>query len=122
MGTSRVNQEARRRAHELRQAETPIERRLWKALRDLKAREFHFRRQAPIGPYVVDFACLSARFIVEADGITHESPDVAAHDARRDAFLSREGFRVLRVPNGEVVRNLDGVMETVMREPGVDVS
>ncbi|MGE4247483.1 MAG: endonuclease domain-containing protein, partial [Parvibaculaceae bacterium] len=96
----------------------PPERRLWTALRLLKASGFHFRRQAPIGPYVVDFVCLSARLVVESDGLSHATAEAAAHDGRRDAFLRREGFRLLRVSHGEVLANPEGVVETVLRELG----
>ncbi len=58
---------------------------------------------------------------MEVDGHLHGSGEAREHDERRDAFLKQEGFRVLRVGNGEVVRNVQGVVETVMRELGIDV-
>ena len=121
MPASRITGETRSRARTLRRAQTLPEQRLWKHLKQLKASGFHFRRQAPIGIYVADFVCLSAKFVVEVDGHLHGSAEADAHDGRRDDYMRREGFRVLRVGNGEVVRNVEWVVETVMRELGIHV-
>jgi len=72
-----------------------------------------FRRQTPIGPYVVDFVCHAANLIVELDGGQHFEPVHAAYDARRDAFLASKGFRVLRFNNHDVMSNRRGVLETI---------
>ena len=74
--------------------------------------EFKFRRQVPIGPYIVDFVCHSARLIIEVDGGQHDpsSPDEIA----RTGFLIREGYRVLRVWNNAVLSNPDGVYDTII--------
>jgi very-short-patch-repair endonuclease len=84
-----------------------VERRLWYRLRgsQLGAR---FRRQQPIGPFVVDFVCLQARLIVELDGGQHLAE--AEADARRTRFLEGQGYRVVRFWNHEVVENLEGVL------------
>jgi very-short-patch-repair endonuclease len=74
------------------------ERDLWRLLRDRRLDGLKFRRQVPIGPYVADFVCLRHRLIVEADGPFHD-PD---RDATRDAWLARQGFRVLRFSNHEI--------------------
>lgn len=100
MPASRISGETRSRAKALRRTQTVPEQRLWKRLRELKRFGFHFRRQAPIGIYVADFVCLSAMFVVEVDGHLHGSAEAQAHDGRRDDYLRREGFRVLRVGNG----------------------
>ena len=121
MPGSRISGETRSRAKALRRKLTIPEQRLWKHLKQLKPFGFHFRRQAPIGVYVADFVCLSAKFVIEVDGHLHGSPEAAAHDGMRDEYLKREGFRVLWVGNGEVVRNIDGVVERVMRELGIHV-
>lgn len=121
MPGSRISGETRSRAKALRRDLTVPEQRLWKHLKQLKPLGFHFRRQAPIGVYVADFVCLSAKFVIEVDGHLHGSPGAAAHDARRDAYMNNEGFRVLRVSNSEIVRNIEGVVETVMRELGIHV-
>jgi very-short-patch-repair endonuclease len=73
----------------------------------------HFRRQVPIAHFVVDFACLEARLIVEIDGGAHAQDANAARDRRRDVALSRLGYRVLRFWNSELQTNMDGVVETI---------
>jgi very-short-patch-repair endonuclease len=86
-----------KQARALRRTQPATERFLWKLLRDRRLDGLKFRRQFPIGPYVVDFVCLSRRLIVEADGPFHE----AEADAVRDAWLTSQGFRVLRFSNAE---------------------
>nr|WP_245258379.1 endonuclease domain-containing protein [Rhodopseudomonas palustris] len=83
-------------------------------LRQLKSRGYHFRRQAPIGRYIVDFVCFGAKIVIEADGGQHGMPDGIAADQQRDAFLRGEGFRVLRFWNSDIDRHFDGVMQTVL--------
>jgi very-short-patch-repair endonuclease len=85
------------------------EKRVWALLRALKPLGFHFRRQVAFGPYLADFACHHARLVVEVDGDTHGSERALARDRVRDAFIRGEGYDVLRIPNGEVMRNPDGV-------------
>jgi len=94
------------RARELRKDLTASEKRLWYALRPLRQRGFHFRKQHPVGHFVVDFACLSYRLLVEADGGVHDRPERAAFDAMRDEILRRKGFRVLHFPASAVMREL----------------
>ena len=79
---------------------------MWERLRHLDVR---VRRQAPIGPYVVDFACLRAKLVIEVDGGVHERGDVALRDAERDAWLAGQGFRVLRISSKRVERERDAV-------------
>jgi very-short-patch-repair endonuclease len=99
------------RARDLRQNPTEAEKGLWSKLR-LKQLDGHrFRRQVPIGPFVVDFCCLARRLIVEVDGGQHSSD--AAKDARRTEWLERQGFRVLRFWNNDVLGNIDGVLATI---------
>lgn len=104
------------RARELRKEMTASEKRLWYALRPLRQRGFHFRKQHPIGRTIVDFAYLSYRLIVEVDGAVHEAPEQADHDARRDAFLRSKGFTVLRFSSHEVVGKVDDVVTSVLAE------
>jgi very-short-patch-repair endonuclease len=73
----------------------------------------HFRRQVPIGPYITDFACMAARLVIEVDGSQHADDRGQGHDERRTRWLMKEGYRVLRFWNGDLVRNMDGVMDTV---------
>ena len=93
------------RARRLRGNATETKRMLWQALRRNQL-GWRFRRQFPIPPYVVDFACPEARLIIEADGGPHAEP--GDHD-RRDALLRKRGWRVLRFCNNEVLQNCDGV-------------
>ena len=101
------------RARQLRRNSTDAERRLWSALRDRRLEGYRFRRQYPIGSYIVDFACTRYRLIVEADGGQHADSD---SDHRRDAWLEGEGWRVLRFWNNDVLANTEGVVQTVLRE------
>ena len=99
------------RSRALRQKATEPERKLWRALREAFP-SARFRFQVPFGPYHADFCSHGARLIVEVDGDTHVAAE--RHDARRTAFLNGEGYRVIRFANAEVVRNLDGVVQTIM--------
>ena len=72
-----------------------------------------FRRQTPIGPYVVDFVCHDANLIIELDGGQHFEAEQMRRDERRDAFLSSKGYRVLRFNNYDVMTNRQGVLETI---------
>ena len=104
------------RARQLRKDATLAERMLWPRLRSMKPLGLHFRRQHPIGSYIVDFACLRARIVVEIDGSQHGEPDAVAYDAERTASLNRQGYRVLRFWNADVLRNGVEVAETIFRE------
>jgi very-short-patch-repair endonuclease len=99
-------------AKELRRNQTDCERNLWLLLRDRRFSDLKFRRQQTIGPYIVDFVCLKQRLIVELDGGQHA--DQAAYDKLRDAYLTAQGFRVLRFWNNEVLENIDGVAQAVL--------
>jgi len=72
-----------------------------------------FRRQHPIGPYVADFTCVPAHLVIEVDGDTHSTDAEIAHDRRRDAFLRSKGWRVIRVWNEDVYKNLNGVLDMI---------
>lgn len=107
----------RSRARRLRHEATPVEGVLWSKLKTLRHSHWlHFRRQAPIGPYIADFACLSHRLVVEIDGVSHDGEAAAAHDARRDAFLGDHGFRVLRLSNTDAMRDPESVTDTIIEE------
>jgi very-short-patch-repair endonuclease len=97
-------------ARDMRKSATPHEGRLWGLLRDRRLESFKFRRQVPIGPFIADFVCFDRRLIVELDGGQHgENPS----DVTRDAELARRGFRVLRIWNGDLTRNRNGVLEAI---------
>ena len=93
---------------------TTAERLLWSRLRR-RFQGLRFRRQVPVGPFVVDFACLSARLVVEVDGGQHLE---SASDAARDRWLAENGLRVLRFWNHEVLRHPDEVLERIAEEVG----
>ena len=84
------------RARRMRKRMTPQESALWLRLRNLKAVGWHFRRQSPESPYILDFVCRSARLVVEVDGVYHAGAEQDAHDGARDAVLTQRGFTVLR--------------------------
>ncbi|WP_367066613.1 endonuclease domain-containing protein [Oryzisolibacter sp. LB2S] len=97
-------------AKTLRQTMTDAEQRLWKYLRAHRLDGQKFRRQQPIGPYIVDFVHFGARLIVEADGGQHaDSP----HDMTRDAWLRGQGFTVLRFWNDDILLRTEAVLESI---------
>jgi len=105
----------RQRTRRLRHEMTPVEGILWSKIKTLRqSHGLHFRRQAPIGPLVVDFACLSRRLVVEVDGASHDGDTAVACDAERDAFL-RGQFKVLRVSNTDVMNDSESVIDTIIR-------
>ncbi len=113
-----VGDMANARARHLRKHQTVAEGLLWDELRQLRRQGYHFRRQAPIGRYVVDFACFSQRLVIEVDGIQHGLPRARAVDAARDADLTWRGFTVLRFRNDEVHDAMEGVMLEVLAALG----
>jgi len=102
-----------KRSRALRHALTAAERKLWSILRMRQIAGRKFRRQEPIGPYIVDFICYEARLIIEVDGGQHAAL-TADHDQRRDAWLASQGFRVLRFWNVEVFENLEAVHDRIV--------
>jgi very-short-patch-repair endonuclease len=105
------------RARTLRQTETPPEELLWLALRNGQIGALKFRRQHPIGPYVVDFYCHAAKLVVEVDGMSHD--DKISQDAERTRCIEGQGLRVLRVTNEDVMHDLDAVTREIARLGGV---
>ena len=108
----------RRFAKSMRRNETPHERQLWGILRDRRFNGFKFRRQVPIGSYVVDFFCPAANLIVEVDGSQHADSNA---DRVRDEWLARAGYRVLRIWNSELNENRNGVGEAIWAALAVEV-
>ncbi len=101
-------------ARSLRKSMTPEEVKLWVRLREFRERGFHFRRQALVCGYIVDFICKSQKLVVEVDGGQHGEPGGAARDLIRDANLRNGGYRIVRLWNGEVNRNPDDAADTVL--------
>ena len=93
---------------------TDVEQALWRELRKYRL-GWRYRRQFPIPPYIVDFACVEARLIVEADGGQHARPD---DHKQRDRELQRRGWRVLRFWNNEILANRRGVLRTIVEMLG----
>ena len=104
----------RRLAKAMRQDMTRAELRLWQRLRKPGLEGLRFRRQTPIGPYIVDFFCPERTLIVEVDGDQHGFERGEVRDLRRDVWLSERGYRVLRFWNLDVMTNLDGVCDTIL--------
>ncbi len=98
-------------ARRLRKHPTDAERLLWRHLRLRQLGGYKFRRQQPLGPYIVDFVCLEQRLIVEVDGGQHA--EQTEDDAQRTAWLEAEGFRVLRFWNTEVLQDTKTVQEVI---------
>jgi very-short-patch-repair endonuclease len=83
---------------------------VWQAVRGSRLDGLRFRRQHPIGPYILDFFCPARRLAVEIDGQGHGHPERMAHDARRDAWLERQGIRVLRLGAQDVLDDIEGAI------------
>jgi very-short-patch-repair endonuclease len=98
-------------ARRLRRTPTDAEIRLWSRIRRHQLDGFRFRRQQPIGSYVVDFFCPEARLILEVDGGQHAIDEV--RDTARTQWLEAHGYRVLRFWNHDVLANTDGVVATI---------
>src|SRR3954462_15119853 len=101
----------RDRARALRRDDTDAEALLWNALRAHRLGGWKWKRQAPRGPFIVDFLCDEASLVVELDGGQHA--DRVAYDAQRTAYLQEMGFRILRFWNRQVMENREGVCRTI---------
>jgi very-short-patch-repair endonuclease len=101
-------------ARVLRKNMTFAEQVMWQRLRNRQLDGFKFRRQKPIGPYIVDFACLEKKLIIEVDGGQHASAMSA--DAIRGEFLKKKGYRILRFWNHDVLSDTDAVLEWILIE------
>lgn len=100
-------------ARELRQDMTDEERLLWSYLRRKQFAGRRFRRQQPIGPYIVDFYCSAAKLIVELDGSQHWEPQQRAYDEARTRWLTANGYSVLRFANVDVLRERNSVLDMI---------
>ena len=100
------------RATALRATATPAEIHLWHFLRRRYMRGHRFRRQVPIGPYILDFFCINAQLAIEIDGSQHAL--ARAYDERRDRYLENRGMRVLRFWNNEVLQQTDAVLQVIL--------
>lgn len=104
-----------RRARRLRRTLSAPEAQLWSRLRTRRPDQPVFRRQRPIGPYVLDFYCAKARLAVEIDGISHDMGGRPKHDIVRDTWLEQHGVSVVRVLAREALSNIDEMADAIVR-------
>ena len=100
-------------ARELRRGATDAERKLWLNLRDRRFGRFKFRRQQPIGPFIVDFYCSASKLIVELDGGQHTMPVNMLYDERRSRWLAGRGYVVIRFQNVDVLKDVEIVLDGI---------
>jgi very-short-patch-repair endonuclease len=100
-----------KRAQGLRKNMTLAEKKLWNKLRLKQFEGFRFRRQVPLGNYIVDFACFEPRLIIELDGSQHA--DQVTYDEKRTAYLETLGYKVLRFWNNAVFNEMDAVLQMI---------
>ncbi|MCC4292941.1 MULTISPECIES: endonuclease domain-containing protein [Brevundimonas] len=101
------------RAKAFRKALTPPEFRLWQVLRRDRVGKIKFRRQHPVGPYILDFYCAAAKLAIEIDGAVHNEPKQIAHDRRRTAWLHERGVRVVRLSAVSVMTDQAAVVDFI---------
>jgi very-short-patch-repair endonuclease len=109
----RIRPEIRQRSRELRHPLTPAEASLWSVLRSRDLGAYKFRRQHPIGHFIVDFYCAEAKLVIEVDGDIHASQE--AYDAARSEWLQTQGYTVIRFKNREVWERLDDVIGEIVK-------
>jgi len=103
--------EIRQKAKQLRRNSTDAERKLWAHIRNRRLQGWKFRRQLPVGQYIVDFACPELRLIIEIDGGQHAEQVI--YDLSRTKILQSKGYQVVRYWNNEVLGNIEGVLEAL---------
>ncbi|MGO4641535.1 endonuclease domain-containing protein [Mesorhizobium sp. 2RAF45] len=119
MGHDLVPSRQRRNAKSMRRVMTDAELKLWNELRAHRLMEMSFRRQVPIGPYIVDFACSAHRLIVEVDGSQHADAEHLQYDEARSVYLKASGWTILRFWNDDVIRDIDNVCQHIVIEAGL---
>ena len=105
---------AQQKSIELRKNMTDAEQKLWSHIRKKQLNGYKFRRQQPIGPFVVDFVCLPKKLILEIDGGQHNSEECIKTDNQRTIYLASKGFTILRFWNNEIFDNIQGVLEQII--------
>jgi very-short-patch-repair endonuclease len=109
-----VDEVQRTRAKQLRRAMTRAETLLWRHLKADRLAGIGFRRQSPMGNYIADFVSHSCQLVVEVDGESHDFEERIRHDERRDQWFASRGYRVLRFTNDDVMKNLEGVVLSIL--------
>ncbi|MBR6162769.1 endonuclease domain-containing protein [bacterium] len=100
-------------AKKLRQNQTPQERKMWNLLRNHKIENLKFKRQYPIGKYIVDFICTDIQLIIEIDGGQHNEPHNIQLDSERTQYLKSRGYEVIRFWNNDIDNNIEGVYKKI---------
>jgi len=113
MTNDRFSDTTYRRARHLRRDTTDAEKRIWRHLRRFDLDGSHFRRQVRIGPYIADFGCMAARLLIKVDGSQYGEDQKKLRDDVRTRWLEREGYRVHRFWNSDIIANMDAVMEAI---------
>jgi very-short-patch-repair endonuclease len=108
------------RAKELRKSSTEAEKHLWRLLRAKQLAGYKFRRQEPIGRYIVDFVCFRPPVIIELDGGQHDATKQRVRDAQRTSWLESQGFAVLRFWNNQLLENEAGVLHEILSALGAN--
>jgi len=103
-------------ARHLRRNESDAERKLWSKLRSRQFQNLKFRRQQPLGKYIVDFVSFEKKIIIEVDGSQHNEPGNANHDLHRTKYFEDEGYMVLRFWNNDLLTNIEGVGLKLLEE------
>ena len=111
----KIKYRSRQRSREMRQDMTEAETILWSKLQRKQLYGYRFQRQQPIGPFFGDFACRSARLVIEVDGATHSTQKERDYDALRERYLEEAGWTVIRFWNAEIYENLNGVLDSILQ-------
>ncbi len=114
-----VNPAILARAKELRRPMTPHEAKLWQRLRGKQLYAIKFRRQHPIYRFILDFFCYEHRLAIEIDGDSHAEPDQQLYDQARTEWLEQHGLRVIRFTNRDIDANIEGVLQEIARQCGI---
>lgn len=102
-------------ARKLRKNQTPQEQKLWNLLRNRQILGYKFKRQHPIGNYIVDFVCREIKLVIELDGGQHNTTDGIIYDNERSKYLQSIGFNILRFWNNEIDNNIEGVYQKIVK-------
>ena len=102
-------------ARAMRKRPTEAEKLLWRQLRGKQFNGFKFRRQHPIDRFIVDFYCRAARLVIEVDGSAHDALEAAAYDEARQQFLEKQGLRLLRFSNEQVIKDTESVLQAISK-------
>ena len=100
----------------LRKNQTLQEAQMWKYLKNSQIQGLKFRRQYPIGEYIVDFMCKEIKLIIEIDGGQHNNPSNIEYDKKRTKFLEAKGYKIIRFWNCDIDKNIEGVYQRILEE------